>query len=66
MIAFVCICVCVCVRVGGCVRACVCVCQLFASFTSFEQLFRCAHKRIVNDDIIKVYIERNNMQVELI
>ena len=28
------------------------------------QLLRCAHKRIVN--IMKVYIERNNMQVELI
>ena len=28
------------------------------------QLLRCAHKRIVN--IKKVYIERNNMQVELI
>ena len=30
----------------------------------FGQLFRCAHKRIVN--IMKVYIERKNMQVELI
>ena len=30
----------------------------------FGQLFRCAQKRIVN--IMKVYIERNNMQVELI
>ena len=30
----------------------------------FGQLFRCAHKCIVN--IMKVYIERNNMQVELI
>ena len=28
------------------------------------QLLRCAHKRIFNR--IKVYIERNNMQVELI
>ena len=28
------------------------------------QLLRCAHKRIAN--IFKVYIERNNMQVELI
>ena len=31
--------------------------------TSFGQLLRCAHKRIVNT--IKVYMERNNMQVEL-
>ena len=30
----------------------------------FVPLLRCAHKRIVN--IIKVYIERNNMPVELI
>ena len=30
----------------------------------FGQLFRCAHKRIVN--FMKVYIQRNNMQVELI
>ena len=30
----------------------------------FGQLLRCAHKRIVN--IMKVYIERNNMQDELI
>ena len=30
----------------------------------FGQLLRCAQKRIVNR--IKVYIERNNMQVELI
>ena len=38
--------------------------QLGASFTSFGQLLRCAHKSIVN--IMKVDIERNNMQVELI
>ena len=31
--------------------------------TSFGQQLRCAHKRIVNT--IKVYMERNNMQVEL-
>ena len=43
---------------------CVCVRQLRASFTSFGQLLRSAHKRIVN--IMEVYIERNNMQVELI
>ena len=30
----------------------------------FGQLLRCAHKRIVN--IMKVYIDRNNMQVELV
>ena len=30
----------------------------------FGQLLRCAHKRIVN--IMKMYIERNNIQVELI
>ena len=30
----------------------------------FGQLLRCTHKRIV--DITKVYIERNNMKVELI
>ena len=45
-----------------------CVCgfdsQLRASFTYFEPLLRCAHKRIVN--IMKVYIKRNNIQVELI
>ena len=39
---------------------------LCASFTYFGQLLRCAHKRIVNNIIMKVYIERNNMQVELI
>ena len=39
------------------------VCQLRSSFTSSGPLLRCAHKRIVN--IMKVYIERNNMQVEL-
>ena len=30
----------------------------------FGQLLRCAHKRIVN--IMKVYIERNSVQVKLI
>ena len=45
---------------------CVFVCQLRASFTSFRQLLRCAHERIVN--IMKEYIEfeGNNMQVELV
>ena len=48
-----------------CVCACVCVC-IRSSLHSvrFGQLLRCAHERIVN--IMKVYIERNNMQVELI
>ena len=56
-------CVCVCVYV--CV--CVCVCVYVSSslhLVRFGQLLRCAHKRIVN--IMKVYIERNNMQVEII
>ena len=46
------------------INVCVFVCQLRASFTYIGQLLRCAHKSIVN--IMKVYIERNNMQVELI
>ena len=36
------------------------VCQLLASFTSFGPLLRCAYKCIVN--IMKVYIEKNNVQ----
>ena len=40
-----------------------CVGRLRTSSTSFGQQLRCPHKRIVN--IMKVYIERNNMQVEL-
>ena len=55
--------VCVCMQ-NVCVCVCMCVCQLRAGFTSFGQLLRCAHKRIVN--IMIVYIEKNNMQVELI
>ena len=47
-----------------CMYLCVSVCQFLASFSLFWQLLRCAYKRIVN--IIKVCIERNNMQVELI
>ena len=47
-----------------CDNVCMYVCQLSASFTYFGQLLRCAPKRIVN--IMKVYIKRNNMQVELI
>ncbi len=38
--------------------------QLHTSFTYFGQLLHCAHKHVVN--IMKVYIERNNVQVELI
>ena len=41
------------------------LCRWHASFRSlWAAVIRCAHKRIVNT--IKVYIERNNMQVELI
>ena len=40
------------------------VCQSFALFSSFCQLLRCTDNRIFN--IMKVYIERNNLQVELI
>ena len=42
---------------------CVCIRSSLHS-VRFGQLLRCAHKRIVN--IMKVYIERNNIQVELI
>ena len=48
-----------------CLFLCVFVCvSVLASFSSFWQLLRYADKRIVN--IMKVYIERNNTQVELI
>ncbi len=47
-----------------CDNVCMYECQLCASFTYFGQLLRCAHKRFVN--IMNVYIERNNLQVELI
>ena len=40
------------------------VCQSLAHLVSFEKLLRCADKRIFN--IMKVYTERNKMQVELI
>ena len=46
-----------------CVCACVCV-RLSLHSVRFGQLLRCAHKRIVNS--MKVYIERKNIQVELI
>ena len=53
------------VLVGGWMGGSVCV-GIRSSLHSvrFWQLLRCAHKRIVN--IMKVYIERNNIQVELI
>ena len=40
------------------------VCQSFALFSSFCQLLHYTDNHIVN--IMKVYIERNNLQVELI
>ena len=55
--------------VCGCSGGCLCV-WVFVCIRSslhsvrFGQLLRCAHKHIVN--IMKVYIERKNMQVELI
>ena len=39
-------------------------CSVVRVFVTFGQLFRYAHKNIVN--IMKGYIERNNMQVELV
>ena len=54
--------VCVTVCVGGFVA--LFHSQLRASFTYFGDLLRCPYKHIVN--IMKVYIKRNNVQVELI
>ena len=54
--------VCVCECAGGRMRACVRVRSSLRS-VRFGQLLRCAHQCIVN--IMKVYIERNNIQVEL-
>ena len=53
------------VGVRAWVRAYMCINSIRSSLHSvrFGQLLHCAHKRIVN--ILKVYIERNNMQVEL-
>ena len=60
-------------RVRACVRACVRTCvracvRVFVRsslhFFRFGQLLRCEHKRIVN--LMKVFMERNNLQVELI
>ena len=56
--------------VHGCLRVGEYVCgwhiysQICASFTYFGELLRCPHKHIVN--MMKVYIERKNIQVELI
>ena len=44
-----------------CVRACI---RSLLHSVRFGKLLRCAHKRIIN--ITKVYIERKNIQVELI
>ena len=48
----------------ACAFVCGFVCQLRTSFPSVGQLLRCAYKRLVN--IMKVDIERKNIQVELI
>ena len=47
------------------VPSCVCLLPLLHS-VRFGHLLRCAHKRIVNIIIMKVYMERKNMQLELI
>ena len=52
---------CSCVR--SCARSCVRLRVCYPRFIQFA-LGSCAHKRIVN--IMKLYIERNNIQVELI
>ena len=56
----------VCGYLGGWKCVCLCVCVYISDprFIQFGQLLHCAHKRIVN--IMKVYVERKNMQVELI
>ena len=54
---------CGCVWDCGCGWMCGFYSQLRALFTYFGQLLS-AHKRIVN--VMKVYINRNNIQVELI
>ena len=51
--------------VRGCSAVCVFVCNRSSLHSvRFGQLLRCAHKRIVN--ILKLYIEMKNMQVQLI
>ena len=47
----------------GCLFGCVDVC-VYQILASFSTLWGGAHKRIGN--IMKLYIDRNNMQVELI
>ena len=48
---------------GGCSQDWIFVCIRFSlHLVRFGQLLRCAHERIVN--IMKVFIERKNMQVE--
>ena len=49
---------------GGRVYVSCLVCVCVSDPRSIQFALRCAHKRIVN--IMKVYIERNNLQVELI
>ena len=44
----------------ACIRACI---RSLLHSVRFSQPLLCAHKRIVN--IMKVYIKRNNLQVEL-
>ena len=49
----------------SCVRSFTFVCLLPSLHSvRFGQMLRCAHKRIVN--IMKVYMDRSNIQVELI
>ena len=53
------------VRLFDCLGGWIFVCMRSSLHSvGFGQLLRCVHKRIVN--IIKVYIERYNMQFELI
>ena len=51
-----------CLRVGGYVCGWHIYSQLCASFTYFGELLCCPHKH----NMMKVYIERKNIQVELI
>ena len=65
---WLCVCVRACVRACVCVCECVCVCVVLKVSYALHLLIlsSCytAHKRIGN--IMKVYIKRNNIQVELI
>ena len=51
-------------QLAGCPAAFVFLCHRAASFTYFEEVLRCAHKRIVT--ITKVYIARNTIHVDII